>query len=192
MLSFIAGHTVAELEEIGREVYDQSIAARVWPGTRALAQRHLDAGEQVWLVTAAPVEVAGIIAARLGLTGALGTTAEHDAGVYTGRLRGNLLHGEAKADAVRSLAVEHGLELAECFAYSDSYNDLPMLSVVGHPCAVNPDGRLRMHAEVHDWRVQDFRTGRRAARIGFLGAGAVGATLGAAAALVALQRYRRR
>lgn len=191
MLSFIAGHTVAELEEIGREVYDQSIAARVWPGTRALAQLHLDAGEQVWLVTAAPVEVAGIIAARLGLTGALGTTAEHDDGVYTGRLRGELLHGAAKADAVRSLASEHGLELAECYAYSDSYNDLPMLSLVGHPCAVNPDGRLLAHAEDHAWQVRDFRTGRRAARLGFLGAGAVGATLGAAAALVALQRHRR-
>jgi len=192
MLSFIIGHTVAELEEIGREVYDQSIAARVWPGTRALAQLHLDAGEQVWLVTAAPVEVAGIIAARLGLTGALGTTAEHVDGVYTGRLRGELLHGAAKAEAVRSLAHEHGLGLAGCYAYSDSYNDLPMLSLVGHPCAVNPDGRLRDHAEVHDWQVRDFRTGRRAARLGFLGAGAVGATVGAAAALVALQRYRRR
>jgi HAD superfamily hydrolase (TIGR01490 family) len=192
MLSFIAGHTVAELEEIGREVYDQSIAARVWPGTRALAQLHLDAADQVWLVTAAPVEVAGIIAARLGLTGALGTTAEHDDGVYTGRLRGELLHGTAKAEAVRSLASEHGLELAECSAYSDSYNDLPMLSLVGHPCAVNPDGRLRDHAEVNDWQVRDFRTGRRAARRGFLGAGAVGATLGAAAALVAFQRHRRR
>jgi HAD superfamily hydrolase (TIGR01490 family) len=192
MLSFIVGHTVAELEEIGREVYDQSIAARVWPGTRALAQLHLDAGEQVWLVTAAPVEVAGIIAARLGLTGALGTTAEHDDGVYTGRLRGELLHGAAKAEAVRSLASEHRLELAECYAYSDSYNDLPMLSLVGHPCAVNPDGRLRAHAEVNDWQVRDFRTGRRAARLGFLGAGAVGAILGAAAALLALLRHRRR
>ena len=78
-------------------------------------------------MTAAPVEVAGIIAARLGLTGALGTTAEHIDGVYTGQLKGDLLHGPAKADAVRALAHEHGFDLAHCFAYSDS-TDLPMLS----------------------------------------------------------------
>ncbi len=193
MLSFIEGHTVAELEEIGNEVYEESIASRIWPGTRAIAQMHLDVGQQVWLVTAAPVEMAGIIAARLGLSGALGTTAEHDEnGVYTGRLRGVLLHGPAKAQAVRDLAREHGLDLSRCFAYSDSFNDLPMLSLVGHPCAVNPDGRLQNHAEEHDWQVRDFRTGRKAARLGLLGAGAVGATAGAIATGLAVHRFLRR
>ncbi|HEV2928576.1 MAG TPA: HAD-IB family hydrolase, partial [Propionibacteriaceae bacterium] len=99
-LGFIEGHTVAEVEEIATEVYENSIADRIWPGTRAMAQMHLDVGQQVWLVTAAPVEVAGVLAARLGMTGALGTTAEHVDGVYTGRLRGGLLHGPAKAEAV--------------------------------------------------------------------------------------------
>lgn len=191
MLSIISGHTVTELQEIGNEVYEESIASRIWPGTRAIAQMHLDVGQQVWLVTAAPVEVAGIIAARLGLTGALGTTAEHVAGVYTGRLRGELLHGPAKAEAVRALVHEHGLDLARCFAYSDSYNDLPMLSLVGHPCAVNPDRRLQSYAEEQDWQIRDFRTGRRAARIGLLGAGAAGATAGAVAAGFAVYRLLR-
>jgi HAD superfamily hydrolase (TIGR01490 family) len=190
-LGFIEGHTVAELTEIANEVYEESIAERVWPGTRALAQMHLDVGQQVWLVTAAPVEVAGIIAARLGLTGALGTTAEHIDGVYTGRLKGHLLHGPAKAEAVRALAHEHGLDLAHCFAYSDSYNDLPMLSLVGHPCAVNPDGRLRVHAEEQDWQVQDYRSGRKAARLGLFGAGAAGATAGAVATGFAVRRRLR-
>ncbi|MCW2811764.1 MAG: family hydrolase [Friedmanniella sp.] len=190
-LSFIEGHTVAELEEIGREVYEESIASRIWPGTRAIAQMHLDVGQQVWLVTAAPIEVAGIIASRLGLTGALGTTAEHVDGVYTGRLRGDLLHGPAKAEAVRALAREHGLDLARCFAYSDSVNDLPMLSLVGHPCAINPDGRLQSHAEEHDWQIRDYRTGRKAARFGLLGAGAAGATAGAVAAGLAVRRHLR-
>jgi HAD superfamily hydrolase (TIGR01490 family) len=190
-LGFIEGHTVAELTEIANEVYEESIAERVWPGTRALAQMHLDVGQQVWLVTAAPVEVAGIIAALLGLTGALGTTAEHTDGVYTGRLKGHLLHGPAKAEAVRALAHEHGLDLAHCFAYSDSYNDLPMLSLVGHPCAINPDGRLRVHAEEQDWQVQDYRSGRKAARLGLLGAGAAGATAGAVATGFAVRRRLR-
>lgn len=187
-LGFIEGHTVTEVTEIAKEVYEESIAGRIWPGTRALAQLHLDVGQQVWLVTAAPVEVAGIIAARMGLTGALGTTAEHVDGVYTGRLRGDLLHGPAKAEAIRALAREHGLDLAHCFAYSDSYNDLPMLSLVGHPCAVNPDRRLLAHAEEQDWQIQDYRSGRRAARLGLLGAGAAGATAGAVATGVAVRR----
>jgi HAD superfamily hydrolase (TIGR01490 family) len=190
-LGFIEGHTVSELTEIANEVYEESIAHRVWPGTRALAQMHLDVGQQVWLVTAAPVEVAGIIAARLGLTGALGTTAEHIDGVYTGRLKGDLLHGSAKAWAVRALAREHGLDLAHCFAYSDSYNDLPMLSLVGHPCAINPDGRLLAHAEEQDWQIQDYRSGRKAARLGLFGAGAAGATAGAVATGYAVRRILR-
>ena len=189
MLLFIEGHTVAELEQVGREIYEESIARRIWPGTRAIAQTHLDVGQQVWLVTAAPVEVAGVIAARLGLTGALATTAEHVDGVYTGRLNGELLHGAAKAEAVRALAVEHGLDLSRCFAYSDSYNDLPMLSLVGHPCAINPDGRLHDHAQENDWQIRDYRTGLRAFRRGLFGAGAAGAAAGAVAAGLAVRRY---
>ena len=192
MLSFIEGHTVTEVVDVGNEVYEEFIAPRIWPGTRAIAQMHLDVGQQVWLVTAAPIEVAGLIASRLGLTGALGTVAEHVEGVYTGRLVGTLLHGPAKADAVRALAQEHDLDLARCFAYSDSYNDLPMLSLVGHPCAINPDRRLQNHAEDHDWQIRDYRSGRRAARIGLLGAGAAGATTGAIATALALRRRLKR
>ena len=80
-LSFIAGHTVVELEELGEEIFDENMAHRIWPGTRALAQLHLDQGQRVWLVTAAPIEIATIIARRLGLTGALGTVSEHVDGV---------------------------------------------------------------------------------------------------------------
>jgi phosphoserine phosphatase len=138
------------------------------------------------------VEVAGIIAARLGLTGALGTTAEHVDGVYTGRLNGEMLHGPAKAEAMRALAHEHGLDLSRCFAYSDSYNDLPMLSLVGHPCAINPDSRLLEYAQQNDWQIRDYRTGRKAVRLGILGAGAAGATAGAVAAVVAMRRFLRR
>ena len=187
-LSFISGHTVEEVTEIGHEVYEESISQRIWPGTRAIAQMHLDVGQQVWLVTAAPIEVAGIIAARLGLTGALGTTAEHVEGVYTGRLKGDLLHGPAKAEAVRALALEHEFDLARCFAYSDSFNDLPMLSLVGHPCAINPDRRLHAYAERQDWQVQEYRTRRRAAQLGLLGAGAAGAAAGAVATGLAVRR----
>lgn len=191
-LTFIAGWRVEELIELCEEIFDGVIATKIWPGTRALAQLHLDDGERVWLVTAAPVEIAQLIADRLGLTGALGTVAETSSGMYTGRLAGELLHGPAKAAAITTLAVTERLDLSACSAYSDSANDVPMLSMVGHPCAVNPDARLRIHAKMHGWRIRDFRRGRRAARAGLLVAGAAGATAGAAAAAVALHRWGRR
>lgn len=186
-LSFIEGRTVAELENLGEEIFDEGMAHRIWPGTRALAQLHLDEGHRVWLVTAAPVEIANIIARRLGLTGAMGTVAEHVDGVYTGRLVGDLLHGPAKAEAVKALAIREGLDLSRCSAYSDSSNDLPMLSMVGDPCAINPDARLRSHARANGWRIRDYRTGRKAARVGLLAAAAAGAVSGAAAARASLR-----
>ncbi len=189
-LSFAAGHTVAELTGIGEEVFDEVMATKVWPGTRALAQMHLDAGQRVWLVTATPVEVANVIARRLGLTGALGTVAETDDGVYTGRLVGEILHGEAKAEAVVSLAERENLDLASCSAYSDSANDIPMLSLVGHPCAINPDAKLRAHARELGWRVRDYRTGRKAVQLGVPAAAAMGALAGALAAASARRRSR--
>lgn len=182
-LSFIKGHTVAELEALGEEIFDEAMAHRIWPGTRALAQLHLDQGQRVWLVTAAPIEIARIIARRLGLTGALGTVAEHVDGVYTGNLVGDMLHGPAKEVAIRELAAAHGLDLSKCYAYSDSANDLPMLGAVGHPVAINPDSRLREHARAQNWEIRDYRTGRKAARIGLLGAAAAGAIAGAGAAV---------
>ena len=132
------------------------MADRVWEGARELAQGHLRAGQRVWLVTATPVELATVISQRLGLTGALGTVAESADGVYTGRVVGGLLHGEAKAVAVASLAEREGLDLTRCSAYSDSSNDLPMLQLVGHPNAVNPDAELRAEARREGWPGRRF------------------------------------
>ncbi|HYU84847.1 MAG TPA: HAD-IB family hydrolase [Kribbellaceae bacterium] len=190
-LAFIAGHRVSEVRILVEEIFDEVMADRIWPGTKALAQLHLDAGERVWLVTAAPVEVAQLMARRLGLTGALGTVAEQVNGVYTGNLVGDILHGPAKAEAVRALAQREDLDLSCCAAYSDSANDLPMLELVGRPCAINPDHKLRRHAEAHGWDVRDYRTGRKAARLGLVAAGASGAVVGAASAAVAIRRHVR-
>ncbi|RNL62266.1 HAD-IB family hydrolase [Nocardioides marmoriginsengisoli] len=190
-LAFIAGHTTTELEALGEEIFDEAMAHRIWPGTRALAQLHLDQGQRVWLVTAAPIEIASIIARRLGLTGALGTVAEHINGVYTGRLVGEMLHGPAKGEAVLALAAREGLDLTRCSAYSDSYNDLTMLSLVGDPCAVNPDAKLRAHAKAEGWRIRDYRTGRKAARAGAFTAAVAGAAVGTVAAGTAIRRRLR-
>jgi HAD superfamily hydrolase (TIGR01490 family) len=188
-LTFVAGRRAEDLVRLGEEIYDELMADRIWAGTKALAQMHLDAGQRVWLVTATPVELASIIAHRLGLTGALGTVAETKDGEYTGRLVGDILHGVAKAHAVRALAAREGLDLRRCTAYSDSSNDVPMLSVVGTAVAVNPDSELRDIARRRGWEIRDFRTGRRAARIGVPSVLGAGAVAGAVAAGLA---YRRR
>jgi HAD superfamily hydrolase (TIGR01490 family) len=179
-VAFVGGRNVSDIVELGDEIYDVLMADRIYPGSRELAQRHLDAGQRVWLVTATPVELAQIIGRRLGLTGALGTVAENVDGVYTGRLFGEMLHGQAKAAAVRSLAAREGLDLRRCTAYSDSVNDVPMLSVVGTAVAINPDSALKDVARERGWQIKDFRTGRKAAKIWapmVVGAGAVGAAV---------------
>jgi HAD superfamily hydrolase (TIGR01490 family) len=189
-LAFVAGHRVDEIVRLGEEIYDDTMADRIWPGARELTQRHLEAGQRVWLVTATPVELANILARRLGLTGALGTVAESVDGVYTGRLVGGLLHGEAKAAAIQSLAERENLDLSRSSAYTDSINDLPMLSLVGHPNVVNPDSELRAEAREQGWPEHDFRSGRRATMIALPLAAGAGAVAGGMAAGLAFRRRR--
>jgi HAD superfamily hydrolase (TIGR01490 family) len=190
-LSFIAGRKTSELVALGEEIYDELLADKIWPGTREMAHQHLEKGQQVWLVTATPVELAQVIADRLGLTGALGTVAESIDGVFTGRLVGDILHGPGKAHAVRALAVREGLSLDRCTAYSDSINDVPMLSQVGKAVAVNPDSDLRELARARGWDIHDFRSARKAARIGVPTVLALSAVGGAAGAVAAARQRRR-
>jgi HAD superfamily hydrolase (TIGR01490 family) len=187
-LAFVADRPVSEIVQASEDIYDELMADRIWSGTRLLAQKHLDAGQRVWLVTATPVELAQIIAHRLGLTGALGTVSEIVDGRYTGRLVGEMMHGEAKAEAVRALAEREGLELDRCTAYSDSANDLPMLTLCGSAVAVNPDTELRAVAKSRGWTVRDFRTGRKAAKIGVPTVAAAALSGGVVGGVVALRR----
>jgi HAD superfamily hydrolase (TIGR01490 family) len=188
-LAFVAGQRVDDIVALGEEIYEETMADRIWAGARELTQLHLHAGQRVWLVTATPVELASILAKRLGLTGALGTVAETSNGLYTGRLVGGLLHGQAKAAAILALAEREGLDLDRCSAYSDSANDLPMLELVGYPSVVNPDAHLLREARSRHWPVHEFRSGRKATMIAIPVAGA-GAVAGGMAAGVALRRRR--
>jgi phosphoserine phosphatase len=110
--------------------------------------------------------------------------------VYTGRLVGGLLHGQAKAAAVRALAEREGLDLSRSSAYSDSSNDLPMLELVGHPNVVNPDDELLRRARSGNWPVHDFRAGRRVTMVALPMAAGAGAIAGGLAAVFALRRRR--
>ena len=188
-LSFIAGHTVAELESLGEEIFDERMAHRIWPGTRALAQLHLDQGQRVWLVTAAPIEIATIIARRLGLTGALGTVAEHVDGVYTGRARRRdaARPGQGRGGPGARRPVRAGPGAAARRTPTPT-TTCRCSTPVGDPCAINPDARLREHARAHGWRIRDYRTGRKAARAGVFTAAVAGGVAGTVAAGAAIRR----
>ena len=191
-LSFVQGRSVQELVGLGQHVFDESMVDKLIPGTLALAQMHLDQGRQVWLVTATPVELATLIAGRLGLTGALGTVAEVKNGVYTGKLVGRPLHGLAKAEAIKALAEREGLDLSACYAYSDSSNDIPMLSSVGNPVAINPDPPLRQHARTNHWPVHDFRRREQLKQYALPAAAGAGGIVAGMAVGYATARLRRR
>lgn len=96
------------------------------------------------------------IAHELGIDTIVATEAE----VVDGKLTGTItryLKGQAKADAMRELAEERGYNLPDCYAYSDSTTDIPMLEVVGHPVAVNPERGLRKHAAEQGWEILSFK-----------------------------------
>jgi HAD superfamily hydrolase (TIGR01490 family) len=191
-LQFAKGRTTDEMQQLCQEIFDDIMADKVWPGTVELAQQHKANGDSVWLVSAAPIELASIMADRLGLDGALGTVSEIVDDRYTGRLASRPMHGSEKSGAVARLAADNGWDLSQFFAYSDSANDIPLLSLVGHPSAVNPDGALRTHAREHGWPIHDFRREHLKAKAKPVGATAL-AVLGASVGLaVAVSRSRAR
>ena len=159
-LQIAAGHKLEDVENIALPVVDEYLLPKIYDETVALGREHIAAGREVWIVTAAPWRLANALAERLGFTGALGSEGEVVDGVFTGKAVGKPMHGAEKGIAVTNLAKERGWDLSECFAYSDSANDLPMLEAVGTAIAVNPDRRLRSHAKRSGWRILDFRRSR--------------------------------
>ena len=189
-LSFVTGRSVAEVTTLSEEIFDEIMSDKIWPGTVQLAHMHRAAGHQVWLVSAAPIELANIIATKLGLSGAIATVSEIEDGKYTGKLKSAPMHGEQKALAVSNLAIEKQINLEHSFAYSDSSNDIPLLSSVGNPTAINPDSALRNHANENNWPVHDFRRQRLVKRYG-IPAGATVIALVSAGAGLAIAATRR-
>ena len=155
--SFVKGAKVAEMVSIGREIIDESIRPAIRRLVVEMAQRHLERGNEVWIVTASPQELSQMLADNLGFTGGIGTRAEVVEGRYTGRIPQGILHGPEKAKAVVSLAGERGIDLATSSAYSDSINDLPMLLSVGFPNAVTPDRELARKAVLSGWPVHELK-----------------------------------
>lgn len=156
-MSLVVGQSAKALEDLVGITWEEYVKSKMWPETVRIAQDHVKAGREVWIVTAAPVQMGQYIAKELGLTGALGTILEVKNGLLTGEFEGRPLHGEEKAVAIKQLAKERGISLKRSYAYSDSHNDLYMLTRVGHPVAVNPDKTLERYAKAAHWKILDFK-----------------------------------
>ena len=155
VLGFIRGQRQDDLAALNETVLP-TLLGKIRPEARRLLDMHRHAGRTTYIVSAAPQEIVEPLAASLGMTGAIGTRGEVVDGVYTGELDGPFVYGPGKVEAILQLARWDGLDLNQCYAYSDSASDLPMLSAVGHPVAVNPDGKLERHARDNGWPVVVF------------------------------------
>jgi HAD superfamily hydrolase (TIGR01490 family) len=178
ILTAITGMRQSDLQALNIEVLPR-LLARLRPEARRLIDRHRHAGRDTYIVSAAPQEIVEPLAYSLGMTSGLGTRSVVVDGAYTGELAGPFCYGAGKVEAIRELASWHGYELAQCYAYSDSASDLPMLEAVGHPVVVNPDKKLERHARRHGWPIVIFsqrtksvirRSASTAAAIGVAGA----------------------
>ena len=155
ILGFTRGVRQDDLVALNEQVLP-SLLGKIRPEARRLVDLHRHAGRGTYIVSAAPQEIVAPLANALGMTGGIGTQGEVVDGVYTGELAGPFCYGAGKVDAIAEIARWDGLDLGQCYAYSDSHSDLPMLTAVGHPVAVNPDKELERHARAHGWPIVIF------------------------------------
>ena len=155
ILGAVTGMRQDDLVALNAEVLPK-LLAKIRPEARRLLDLHRHAGRNTYIVSAAPVEIVEPLAHSLGMTAGIGTRGEVVDGVYTGGSPGRSATAPGKVTAMEEIARWDGLDLAQCYAYSDSASDLPMLQAVGHPVAVNPDARLARHARANGWPIVHF------------------------------------
>lgn len=152
ILDAVAGQRVADVVALG-DGFIPKLATTVLPEARLELDRMAAQGIDRYIVSASPIELVQRLADQIGLEGAVATRSEIEGGRYTGRLDGPFCYGEGKVFAIERLAQARGYDLAQCSAYSDSISDIPFLTAVGTPVAVNPDKELRAVARERGWRI---------------------------------------
>ncbi len=156
MLALTKGWNKAEVEDVVREALEDVVDPYIYQEALDLIALHRALGRRVFIVSSSPEEVARPLAERMGVADVIATRAEIVDGLYTGRLE-FYCYREHKAEAIRRIAGELGIDLEASYAYSDSITDRPMLESVGNPVAVNPDRELRRLAQQSGWTIRDFR-----------------------------------
>jgi HAD superfamily hydrolase (TIGR01490 family) len=158
-LRITRGWDQARISAIVRETLTDVVDPIVYDEALDLIRQHKREGRRVYIVSASPEEIVAPLALYLGVDEAIASRAELDeSGRYTGEVE-FYSYGPFKAEAIRMAAIERDIDLDASYAYSDSATDLPMLEVVGHPFAVNPDRDLARIASERGWDVLQFRHG---------------------------------
>ena len=172
----VAGQRAIDLRRMMPEVL-AGVLPRIYPQMLRIAYDHQDAGRKVYIATASSQVMADTLSYVLGFDGGIGARSEVVDGRLTGRDEGVFTYREGKAERIREVAAAEHLDLEASYAYSDSESDLPMLRLVGHPVAVNPDAELARIAAQEGWEVLRFEQLRRRllAAAALVGMGAVGA-----------------
>ncbi|WP_308191789.1 HAD family hydrolase [Kitasatospora humi] len=149
------GWNVQQVREIVAETLHGLINPLIYEEAAALIAQHHAAGRDVVIVSSSGSEVVEPIGALLGADHVIATRMRIEDGCYTGEIE-YYAYADNKAASIRELAARRGYELADCYAYSDSITDLPLLEAVGRPSAVNPDRGLRKEATARDWPILYF------------------------------------
>jgi HAD superfamily hydrolase (TIGR01490 family) len=155
MTNMCTGWDVEQVKSIVDETLHDIVTPLVFAEAADLIASHKLCGRDVVVVSASGEELVAPIARALGATHAMATRMVVEDGKYTGEIA-FYCYGEGKVQAIRELAAREGYPLEQCYAYSDSITDLPMLETVGHPSVVNPDRTLRKEAIARDWPVLAF------------------------------------
>ncbi|MEB2311737.1 MAG: HAD-IB family hydrolase [Sorangiineae bacterium] len=153
LYSTYAGMSEDRLVLLAEEVFDEVIRPALYSDARELVENNLSHGNEVVFISGALDFIVRRLATHLGATHVIANRLEMKGEKATGKLEKPVVAGPEKARLIREHARARGYDLADCFAFSDSYSDLPMLSVVGHPAAVNPDPRLALLAKAYSWPV---------------------------------------
>jgi len=155
ILGAVKGVRLDDLVALNADIVPK-LMAMVRPEAMRLLEQHRHAGRATYIISASPIELVEPLAKALGMTAGIGTRSAIIDGVYTGELAGPFCYGAGKVEAIAELARWEGFDLDQCWAYSDSASDLPMMEAVGHPVAVNPDAKLERVAGQRGWPVVVF------------------------------------
>lgn len=155
---FMRGVREADYIAFGEELYEQQIARRVYPESRALVKAHMERGHTVAIISSATPYQVEPVARDLGIEHVLCSRYAVEDGVFTGGIERPLCFGIGKVQAAESLAERFGIDLAQSFFYSDSADDIELLERVGNPRPLNPNARLTEIAERHGWPIRRFRS----------------------------------
>ena len=153
LFSVYEGTSEDRLHVLADDAFDTVIKPALYPDAKSLVQRCRDQGQDVVLISGALDFLMERLAKHLGATHVIANRLEIKAGFCTGRLLRPVVAGPEKARLVREHAKAHNHNLNDCFGFSDSYSDVPMLSVVGYPTAVNPDAKLTRLAHAYSWPI---------------------------------------